>query len=402
MKNAWVRAVQRLESDYLSRMGLSLPLAALAIVVIADLLAGQDHFLTPGIVAAPPLAAITVSWQRTLFISLLGVAVQGALSPYDGVTDIPNHDVLFGQLFAYCLVSLFSIYIAWRRETGAKAFTAITSVAEAAQHALMHPPAPRVGTLRLAVRYVSAADAAQIGGDLYAVLDTPHGVRALIGDVRGKGLAAVQTSAVVLGAFREAAYDEGGLDTVAARVDTSVARHVDTGDFITALFAQFDKPDSVELLHYGHVAPLRVSRDGSVETLEPVDPWVPLGLADMVSTSSPTRVSAPGSGPSDASARAARGPAPWRVPLLPGDILVLCTDGVIEARSPHDNSFYPLSERVGPLVAGCGHDLDGAVERVYADLLQHAGGSLADDVVLLLLSPIPRPLPTHPPDPPLI
>jgi hypothetical protein len=387
VKNAWVRAVQRLETDYLSRMGMSLPIAALLIVTVADLAAGRDHFLTPGMVAAPALAAITVNWQRTILISVLGAAAQAALSPYDGVTDIPDHDVIFGQLFAYAVVCLFSVYIAWRRETGDKAFTAIASVAEAAQHALMHPPAPRVGSVRLAVRYVSAADAAQIGGDLYAVLETPHGVRALIGDVRGKGLAAVQTSAVVLGAFREAAYDEGGLDCVASRVDTSVARHVNTGDFITALFAQFDKPDSVELLHYGHVAPLRVSRDGTVETLNPVEPWVPLGLADMVAKPA-------GVGPA--------GPTPWQVPLLPGDVLVLCTDGVIEARNPHDNTFYPLTERVGPLVAGSGHDLDAAVERVYADLLRHAGGSLSDDVVLLLLAPVPRPLPSHPQDPPVM
>jgi hypothetical protein len=374
-----VRALQRVEGEYLSRMGLSLPLAAIALVVIADLAAGRDHFVTPGIVAAPPLAAITVNWQRTLFIGLLGIGIQVALAPYDGVTDIPDHNVVFGQVFAYGAVTVFSVYIAWRRETGDKAFNAIASVAEAAQHALMHPPAPRVGGIGLAVRYVSAADAAQIGGDLYSVLDTPYGVRALIGDVRGKGLGAVQTSAVVLGAFREAAYDEGGLDRVAQRVDISVGRHVTGGDFITALFAQFDKPDSVDLLHYGHVPPLRVSRDGTVETLYPDEPWLPLGLADMV----------------------AEGPTPWRVPLLPGDVLVLCTDGVIEARSPKDASFYPLAERVGPLVAGSAHDLDSAVQRVYADLLEHAGGSLTDDVVLLLLAPQPRPLPAHPQNPPV-
>jgi hypothetical protein len=364
VKDVWIRALHRVESEYLARAGIALPLIAIAIVVAADLLAGPDRFLTPGIVAAPALAALTVSWQRTLFISLLGAGVQAAFAPYDGITAVDDKDVLFGQLFSYIVVSLFSVYIAWRRETGAKAFTAITSVAEAAQHALMRPPAPRVGGVRLAVRYVSAADAAQIGGDLYAVLETPHGVRALIGDVRGKGLSAVQTSAVVLGAFREAAFDEGGLETVAARVDTSVRRHVAAGDFITAMFAQFDTTDSVELLHYGHVPPLRVSRDGTVETLAPAEPWLPLGLADMV----------------------AGAPTPWRVPLLPGDVLVLCTDGVIEARNPHDHTFYPLTERIGRLVAGADHDLDAAVERVYTDLLAHTGGSLSDDVVLLLLA----------------
>jgi hypothetical protein len=377
---AWLRrGLQRVEGEYLARMGLSLPLASIALVVLADLVAGRDHFLTPGIVVAPPLAAITVTWRKTIFVGVVGLLVQAALAPYDGITDIPDHDVFFGQAFAYALVTLFSVYIAWRRETGAKAFTAIASVAEAAQHALMRPPAPRVGAVRLAVRYVSAADAAQIGGDLYSVLETPHGVRALIGDVRGKGLPAVQTSAVVLGAFREAAYDEGGLGTVARRVDASVGRHVSTGDFITALFAQFDTPDSVELLHYGHVAPLRVSRGGRVETLDPPDPWAPLGLADLV--------------PPDS------GPFPWRVSLAAGDVLVLCTDGVIEARSPQDGAFYPLADRVGPLVAASGHDLDAAVERLYADLLRHAGGSLSDDVVLLLLAPQPRPLPVHPPEP---
>jgi hypothetical protein len=366
VKSVWLRAVQRLESEYLARLGLSLPLIALALVVGSDLIAGQDHYLTPGIVAAPALAAITVNWRKCLFVAVLGAIVQAALAPYDGITTTGDHDVLFGQLYAYGLVSAFSVYIAWRRETGARAFTAVASVAEAAQHALMHPPAPRVGTVRVAVRYVSAADAAQIGGDLYAVLETPHGVRALIGDVRGKGLAAVQTSAVVLGAFREAAYDEGGLDRLAARVDTSVRRHVTGGDFITALFAQFDAPcGSVELLHYGHVPPLLVSRDGSVARADPAEPWLPLGLADMV----------------------AGGPTPWRVPLRPGDVLVLCTDGVIEARDPRDGAFYPLAERVGPLVAGRGGDLDSAVEGLYADLLRHAGGSLSDDVILLLLAP---------------
>jgi len=383
VKNVWFRftaALERVEGEYLSRMGFFLPLTAIFIVVATDLAAGRDHYLTPGIVAAPPLAALTVRWRGTLFICVFGAAVQGALAPYDGITSIPDHDVMIGQVFAYAIVSLFSIYISWRRETGARAFTAIASVAEAAQHALMHPPAPRVGAIRLAVRYVSAADAAQIGGDLYSVLETPHGVRALIGDVRGKGLAAVQTSAVVLGAFREAAFDEGGLDWVAGRVDASVRRHVSSGDFITALFAQFDKPDSVELLHYGHVPPLRVTRGGEVETLYPVEPWVPLGLGDMV----------------------AGNPTPWRVQLFPGDVLVLCTDGVIEARSPLDHAFYPLTERVGPLVANSGHDLDAAVARVYADLLRHAGGSLSDDVVLLLLAPVARPLPVHPQDPPIV
>ncbi|MCM2428260.1 PP2C family protein-serine/threonine phosphatase [Streptomyces sp. RKAG337] len=360
-----VGALRSLESAVLARQGMALPLLAIAVVSAADLAAGRDHYIGPGMVVAPALAGITTTWRRTLLVAVLGLVAQTALAPYNGVTQVRDWVLLTGQLATYIVVSLVSAYIAWRRETGQRAFTAITSVAEAAQRALLRPPGDRVGDVRLAVRYVSAADAAQIGGDLYSVLDTPHGVRALIGDVRGKGLDAVQTSAVVLGAFREAAYDEGGLTCVAQRVEASVQRHVVSGEFATALFAEFDGPGSVEFLHYGHVAPLRITPDGTVTTLNPPDPWVPLGLGRLVKGTA----------------------VPWRSPLGGEDVLVLCTDGVIEARSPVDGSFYPLAERVGALVAGLAQNLEEAVERVYADLLRHAGGSLGDDVVLLLLAP---------------
>ncbi len=54
-------------------------------------------------------------------------------------------------------------------------------------------------------RYVPAEDEAMIGGDLYVVQDTPHGVRVMVGDVRGKGLGAVSAVCADLGAFRYAA-----------------------------------------------------------------------------------------------------------------------------------------------------------------------------------------------------
>jgi serine phosphatase RsbU (regulator of sigma subunit) len=199
------------------------------------------------------------------------------------------------------------------------------------------------------------------------VLETPHGTRVLVGDVRGKGLGAVQTAAVVLGAFREAAYDEVRLGGVAARIEASVERHVPEGEFTTALFAEFRGPGAVELLHFGHVPPVQVTGDGTVRVLESSDPWVPLGLGRL----------APGE------------PTSWEVPFGAEDVLVLCTDGVVEARHHHSGEFYPLAERAGPLVrgaAGTPAELEAAVGRLYADLLAHTGGELGDDALLLLIS----------------
>lgn len=366
-----------------THQGMTLPLTAVFAVACVDVAAGQNHFLAPMMVMAPALATATTTWRRTLLVGLIGAVAQGLLIPYHRL-DTSDRKILISLVISYVAVTLFSAYGAWWREERTAQYQAVVSVAEAAQRALLRPPGSLVGHVRLAVRYASAADAAQIGGDLYAVLDTPHGVRALVGDVRGKGLEAVQTSSVVMGAFREAAYDEGGLAKVAERVDASVRRHVVDGEFTTALFLEFPPPaawlpgaapagdtapapgtaDDVVLLHYGHVPALRVAADGTVTTLEPPDPWVPLGLTDYV----------PGA------------PEPWAVRLAPDEVLVLCTDGVIEARASKDGVFYPLNERVGPLVGGCCADLDGAVDRLYADLLGHVGGTLGDDAVLLLLS----------------
>ncbi|MGW6917680.1 PP2C family protein-serine/threonine phosphatase [Kitasatospora sp. NPDC054939] len=339
---------------------------AMVLVALADLLSGKDRYLAPLMTVVPSVAALTLKPMELLVVCSFGLLAVLGLSHYDEVDTLNDERFLYGALVSYLVVMLFSAWVARLRMHRAAAFAAVSSVAEAAQRAILRLPGPVVGPLRLAVRYVSAADASRIGGDLYSVLDTPHGTRALVGDVRGKGLGAVQTAAVVLGAFREAAYDEAGLRGVAARVEASVERHVPDGEFTTALFAEFRAPGVIRLLQFGHVPPIRVDPEGGVHVLDAPDPWVPLGLG-----------------------RLARGqPSTWEQPFGAEDVLVLCTDGVIEAKHRRSGEFYPLAERVGPLVRGAGRsaaDLEAAVGRVYGDLLEHTGGSLKDDALLLLV-----------------
>ncbi|MFG2822395.1 PP2C family protein-serine/threonine phosphatase [Kitasatospora sp. NPDC048365] len=342
-------------------------LLAVLIVSLADFFSGQDRYLAPLMVVVPSIAGLTLKPLELLAVSSLGFLALLGLSNYDQVTSLNDGRFLFGAMVSYVLLTVFSAWVAEVRMRRAAAFAAVSSVAEAAQRALLRQPPPTVGPLRLAVRYVSAADAARIGGDLYSVLDTPHGVRVLVGDVRGKGLGAVQTAAVVLGAFREAAYDEEKLTSVAGRIEASVERHVPDGEFTTALFAGFDRPGVVELLHFGHVPPIKVGRDGAAEVLEAPEPWVPIGLGQL----------------------AAGEPTAIPVPFGTDDVLVLCTDGVVEARHHRSGEFYPLAERVGPLVRGAARslaELESAVGRIYADLLVHTGGELGDDALLLLIT----------------
>ncbi|RKE21577.1 stage II sporulation protein E [Streptomyces sp. TLI_171] len=342
-------------------------LTAIVLVGLADYFSGRDRYLAPLMVVVPSIAALTLRPRELLAVCFLGLMTLLGLSHYDQIDDLGDSRFLYGAMVSYFALTAFSAWVAEVRMRRAAAFAAVSSVAEAAQRALLRQPEPVVGPLRLAVRYVSAADAARIGGDLYSVLDTPHGTRVLVGDVRGKGLGAVQTAAVVLGAFREAAYDEPKLPVVAARIEASMHRHVPDGEFTTALFAEFRDAGSVELMHLGHVPPIRVRADGRTETLESADPWLPLGLGHL----------------------AAGEPCPAAVPFGPQDVLVLCTDGVVEAKGGPHGEFYPLAERAGPLVRDGWRslaDLDTAVARLYADLLTHTGGELNDDALLLLVT----------------
>ncbi|MFD7901640.1 PP2C family protein-serine/threonine phosphatase [Kitasatospora sp. NPDC059722] len=341
--------------------------AAIVVVGLADLLSGKDRYLAPLMTVVPVIAALTLRPGELFAVCAVGLLAVFGLSRYDEVVNINDARFVYGAMLSYIVLTLFSAWVARIRMRRAAAFAAVSSVAEAAQRAILRLPGPVVGPLRLAVRYVSAADASRIGGDLYSVLETPHGTRVAVGDVRGKGLAAVQTAAVVLGAFREAAYDETGLRGVAARVEASVERHVPDGEFTTALFVEFRTAGVIELLQYGHVPPIRVDGEGKAHVLDSPDPWVPLGLGRL----------------------AAGEPVSWGRDFGVDDVLVLYTDGVIEARHRRSGEFYPLAERVGDLVQGAARsagELEAAVERVYGDLLAHTGGKLGDDALLLLIT----------------
>lgn len=355
-----------------ARGGLLFPLAVVALIACFELAVGRgDHFLAPMMIMAPALAAGMTTWPRTLAVSLIGAAAQAALLPYSGF-DGADRRLAIELSASYVAGSAFSVYAAWwlnKREAG---YRAVSSVADAAQKALLNTLPHQVGDIRLAARYASAADSARIGGDLYAVADTSFGVRVLVGDVQGKGLDAVQAIAVVLGAFREHAHDEPDLAVVARRIDRSVERYVGGGKFVTALFAEFppEPHDMITLLHYGHVAPVKVSANGDVQVLDPPVPGVPLGLGQL--------------GPA--------APEPWREHFAPHDVLLLCTDGIIEARN-RAGEFYPLTQRVGRYLAGKSNTLSRAADDVWHDVRSHAGGRFGDDCVLMLLARSESPTP---------
>jgi serine phosphatase RsbU (regulator of sigma subunit) len=239
---------------------------------------------------------------------------------------------------------------AYQHQTGQLA--AITRVAEAAQHAILAPVPRRLGPVRLAAAYVSAARAALIGGDLYEVVERPGSVRLIIGDVRGKGLEAVRMATVVLGHFRSAAVECDTLEAVARRMDRRLRPYLDLEDFVTAVLAEIRDDGVCHVVSCGHPPALlvhgaRVSEVGNADSL-------PLGLGAA--------------------------PASSTVRMAPGSRLLLYTDGLLEARLP-DRRFVDLSRVLRPLGSA---DLDAVLDEILERLRAAVGSDLGDDLALLV------------------
>ncbi|MFE2585969.1 PP2C family protein-serine/threonine phosphatase [Streptomyces sp. NPDC059378] len=331
-----------------------LPVLLVAVVVFAELIEDGMIWL-PLLVAGPALAATTNRPRGVLLVGFLALVFGSILGARADVPDGELAAVLAG-LLAVTLASDLASALRARRE---RVLAAVRSVAEAAQHALLRPVPETVGPFRVAVRYSAAAAEARIGGDLYALISTPYGIRMIVGDVRGKGLPAVGTAALVLGVFREAAHDEPDLVAVVDRIERSLERNLDCDDFVTAVVAGYPGAGRLELVNCGHAPPLLVRAAGDVVPVEPADPAPPLGL------------------------RALSGQTPGLQALTfaDGDQLLFYTDGVTEARD-RDRAFYPLAEG---LARHASDEPDRTLTALHAELLAHVGGRLDDDAALLLL-----------------
>ncbi|MGW0185311.1 PP2C family protein-serine/threonine phosphatase [Streptomyces sp. NPDC003362] len=245
-------------------------------------------------------------------------------------------------------------------------------VAGAAQSALLRPLPPRVDGLRVAAAQLAADRGASVGGDLYDVVATEHGVRAVMGDVRGHGIGAISTVAAVLGSFREAAHDEPDLDRVLRRLDRALARHLrergrtEAGgalseEFVTVLLLEIDRDGRMRALNCGHPWPYRL-RGAEVEPLSVAEPLPPLGPF----------------------------PLPPELPAAPcgelrhGEALFLHTDGAEDARDAQGR-FFPLDLVLAEALSAGTRTPQALLGAVFTRLLRHTQGAPADDVAFLVV-----------------
>ncbi|MFJ1708778.1 PP2C family protein-serine/threonine phosphatase [Kitasatospora sp. NPDC088346] len=334
----------------------------IALALLGDILTAPDVTFSPLLAAVPVLAGTGTrrAWVPLAagFAALAGVAVLALLnSQVDSVV----HATSAAAVAAVTVSSAASVALVADRE---RRLAELRSVAEAAQQALLRPVEPRVGGLEVAVRYAPAMAEARIGGDLYAVVDSPFGVRVLLGDVRGKGLGAVETAADVMGVFREAAVSEADLSAVAGRLDAVVARRPGDEEFVTAVLVSVPADGApAGVVNCGHPPPLL--RTGRL--VSEVDPpaWSPpLALLGLTGGRYPVQ----------------------QLPLEAGDVLLLYTDGVSEARDA-SGTFYPVAERLSAMPPA--ESPEPLLDRLLGDVRAYTVHGLTDDAAMLALTRAP-------------
>jgi hypothetical protein len=332
-----------------SRAGLGAALVLLAAVSTLELTDGRSANYVGLLAAVPFLAAVFAYWQTVLGVGILATIVGTIFASADvhvGVAGMVN-------VVGIMLSTGIAATVATIRQRQADRIIELQRLAAVAQQAVLRPIGPQVGSLAVAGRYISASAAADIGGDLYEALDTPYGVRIIIGDVRGKGLDAVRLASIVLGSYRHVAYERADLRAIVADLDRAVARSVGDEDFVTAALVE-ERGGTLTIVNCGHPAPLLLRR-GQVITLEPPAPAPPLGFMPV------------------ARPRVER--------LEPGDRLLLFTDGLGEAR--REGEFFPTADRAWRLL-GHGTVGDGLASLETA-LVDWVHGRLDDDIALVLL-----------------
>jgi acyl dehydratase len=224
--------------------------------------------------------------------------------------------------------------------------------------------------LTFTTRDVSVAGALEpayeVAGDTFDYAVDPGVARAAIFDGMGHGLGSAQLAVMAVSAYRNARRAGRSIADTVTFIDDVLVEVFGGAAFTTALLTELDTATGLlRWVSAGHPLPLLL-RDGRLVKQLGVEPRPPLGVR-----------------------LANRPPFPIVVgseQLEPGDRVVMFTDGVVEARSPHDEFFG--EQRLVDLLTrnvAAGLPVAETLRRVVRSLLEHQQGQLDDDASVLHL-----------------
>jgi phosphoserine phosphatase RsbU/P len=198
-----------------------------------------------------------------------------------------------------------------------------------------------------------------VGGDYFDVFPlSDESTAFLVADVSGKGLGAALLTTMLQGALSGMSLGVSP-EKVFNHVNRFLCEHASIGRCATMFFGRIDAEGMLEYLYGGHPSPLMI-RDGKVSELY-TEGTLPVGLADEVKYEA------------------------TRFQLEPDDVLVLFSDGIVEAANTQNELFG--FERLNQVTAQCAHASVETVMKTILDAVEEfsRGASQADDLTLLIV-----------------
>lgn len=208
--------------------------------------------------------------------------------------------------------------------------------------------------------YHSASGAATVGGDFYDVIALPGGkVGVVIGDVAGRGLEAAGLTSLVKSAIRSEALRLPSPETVMDRANELVMHGAEPHEFVSAFFGLVDSASGhMAYSLAGHPPPVMV-RSGGEAVFLPDDGGVLGVTASMRYENRETR-------------------------LEVGDLLVLYTDGLLDARTPRGEE-YGRERLLRACTAAADQQATDIPESLFLSAFSFSEGHLPDDVAIVAL-----------------
>ncbi|MFF0831848.1 SpoIIE family protein phosphatase [Streptomyces sp. NPDC003344] len=233
-------------------------------------------------------------------------------------------------------------------------------IADELQRTMLPETLPRPTGVRLASRYLPAAETARVGGDWYDAIPLPGSrVALVVGAVMGHSM----TSAAIMGQLRTTAQTLAGLDLppqeVLHHLDEQ-AQRLGTDRMATCLYAVYDPvTHRITIANAGHPPPVLLHLGGRAEVLR-VPPGAPIGVGGV-----------------DFEAVELDAPA--------GATLLLYTDGLVESRLRDVwTGIEQLREKLAATARLTGPDHPPPLEALCDEVLDMLGpGDRDDDIALL-------------------
>ena len=230
-------------------------------------------------------------------------------------------------------------------------------IARDIQQSMLPPKMPAEGWL---LADGSSEACQQVGGDYFDVIQlSPDHWAAVLADVSGKGVSAALLTSLIQGAFFATATLDASLSEVVARINNYICERSRLAKFATVFYSLIERDGLIRWVNAGHCPTIVARAAGEIECLEPTS--FPIGLfPDSEFPQQECR-------------------------LLPGDKLVIYSDGVSEAENFSDEQFG--EERLKAVVArsasGTPRELLQTIQREINAFT--AGAAQRDDLTLLVL-----------------